>query len=115
MTTGFQTDPLHPPLPQQFALVNGRVVLPQVVLTGQAVVVQEGRIEGIAALGELGHDVARIDVGGRLIAPGLIDIHIHGAQGHTFNEATAAAFTTITRENARRGVTSLLATTATDS
>ncbi|MEZ4622424.1 MAG: amidohydrolase family protein [Caldilineaceae bacterium] len=54
------------------------------------------------------------DVGGRLICPGLIDIHIHGAQGHTFNEPTEVAFRTITETTARNGVTSLLATTATD-
>ncbi|MEJ2750865.1 MAG: N-acetylglucosamine-6-phosphate deacetylase, partial [Anaerolineae bacterium] len=42
-----------------------------------------------------------------------IDIHTHGALGHTFNEPTAEAFGAITAENARRGVTALLATTAT--
>jgi N-acetylglucosamine-6-phosphate deacetylase len=35
--------------------------------------------------------------------------------GHTFNEATAPAFATITGEQASRGVTGLLATTMTDS
>jgi N-acetylglucosamine-6-phosphate deacetylase len=44
----------------------------------------------------------------------LIDLHTHGALGHTFNEATAEAFATITTEQASRGVTSLLATTMTD-
>jgi N-acetylglucosamine-6-phosphate deacetylase len=95
-----------------FALVNGRVVTPQAVESGKAVVVDGSTIAAIAAA-ELDDDIDLIDVGGRLITPGLIDIHTHGALGHTFNEPTAAAFEVITRENARRGVTSLLATPAT--
>ena len=98
---------------KRFALVNGRVVLPQTVETGKAVIVNGSTIIGIANMDELGDELEKIDVNGNLIAPGLIDIHTHGALGHTFNEPTAEAFTVITRENARRGVTSLLATPAT--
>ena len=43
----------------------------------------------------------------------LIDIHIHGALGHTFNDATEEAFLSIAAENSVRGVTSLLATITT--
>lgn len=100
--------------PVRFALVNGRIVLPQQVVEGQALLVEAGRITGLVATDKLAGSVARIDVGGRLIAPGLVDIHTHGALGYTFNDASAAAFETILHENARRGVTSLLATTLTD-
>ncbi len=96
-----------------FALVNGRVVTPQALESGKAVVIDGSTIAAIVAAAELDDDIDLIDVGGRLITPGLIDIHTHGALGHTFNEPTAAAFEVITRENARRGVTSLLATPAT--
>ena len=98
---------------KRFALVNGRVVLPQTVESGKAVVVDGSTIAGIANSDELGDEIEKIDVNGNLITPGLIDIHTHGALGHTFNEPTAEAFGVITRENARRGVTSLLATPAT--
>jgi N-acetylglucosamine-6-phosphate deacetylase len=99
----------------QYALVNGRLVLPSEVVMGKALVVADGRILDICAPNELDEAIPRIDVGGRLVTPGLIDIHIHGAAGRTFNEASADAFRTILAENARRGVTSLLATTVTDS
>lgn len=102
-------------LPTRFALVNGRIVLPTAIVMGQALLIDNGHIVDIVPVAALDHDLPQIDVGGRLISPGLIDIHIHGARGHSFNEPTAEAFATITRENARRGVTSLLATTATDS
>lgn len=95
------------------ALVNGSIVLPDRVVTGQALYVDEERIRAICALDELPGDLPRIDVGGRVITPGLVDIHIHGAEGMTFNDATADAFGTVLRANARAGVTSLLATTAT--
>lgn len=106
-------DPMISPETAPLALVNGRIVLPDRVVDGRALLVADSKIVAVAALDELAANTARLDVGGRLITPGLIDIHTHGALGHTFNEPTAAAFGAITAENLRRGVTSLLATTAT--
>jgi N-acetylglucosamine-6-phosphate deacetylase len=97
------------------ALTNGQVVLPDKIVTGQAVVIEAGKIIGLGPVDSLGSETERFDVGGRTIAPGLIDLHTHGALGHTFNEATPAAFATIVEEQASRGVTGLLATTMTDS
>jgi N-acetylglucosamine-6-phosphate deacetylase len=96
------------------ALAGGRVILPDRVAGGVAVVVEGGKIAGIAAAGDLGADIEIVDVGGRYVAPGLIDIHTHGARGHTFNEPTAEAFAAIAAANAAAGVTALLATIATD-
>jgi len=94
------------------ALTDGLIALPGEIVAGKALVLEDGKISGLADSDELGSDVTRISVGGRLIAPGLVDIHTHGALGHTFNEPAPQAFATITRENARHGVTSLLATLA---
>jgi N-acetylglucosamine-6-phosphate deacetylase len=96
----------------RFALTNGRVILPHRIVTDKAVVVEGKKIVGIVEADSLGAEAEKIDVGGRYITPGLIDIHVHGALGHTFNEPEAEAFATITVENVRRGVTSLLATMA---
>lgn len=101
------------PLPgRPFALVNGRLAAPGGLCDGRAVVVQSGRIAGLAAPGDLGSEFARVDVGGRLVAPGLIDLHTHGALGRTFNDPEPEAWGLICAANARAGVTSLLATLA---
>ncbi len=94
------------------AFINGHIALPDRLVTGRALLIEGSRIVGLADLGDLTDDAERIDVGGRLITPGLVDIHTHGAVGHTFNEPDEAAWTAILAENARRGVTSVLATLA---
>jgi len=97
----------------RWALVNGRLILPREVVVGKALVGEGDKIVGVADPDALGDEVERIDVGGRTIAPGLVDMHTHGALGHTFNEPTAEAFEVITAANAAHGVTALLATVAT--
>jgi N-acetylglucosamine-6-phosphate deacetylase len=98
---------------KRLALTNGRIVLPQQVVTGQALILEDDKIAGLAGVETLEATIEPLDVGERYITPGLIDLHIHGALGHTFNEPAEESFRIITQENARRGVTSLLATTAT--
>ena len=100
---------------KRWALINGRVVLPDRIVSGQAVVVEEAQIVGIVEAAALVPEVTTVDVGGRLITPGLIDIHTHGAVGHSFNEPTAEAWSAVLATNAQHGVTSVLATIATAS
>jgi N-acetylglucosamine-6-phosphate deacetylase len=97
----------------RFALTNGRVILPKALVTDKAVIVEGQKILDVSELAALGSGVQEIDVGGRYITPGLIDIHVHGAVGHTFNEPTVEAFAAITGESVTRGITGLLATLAT--
>lgn len=97
----------------RIALVNGRIVLPDAVTQDKAIVVEGEKILALVSEGALDSHIEKIDVGGRFITPGLIDLHTHGALGHTFNEPTADAFGTICTENAQRGVTTLVATLAT--
>lgn len=95
------------------ALVNGTLVLPDRLVHGEAILIEDERIRAICALGDLPSDVAQVDVAGQIVAPGLVDIHIHGAKGANFNDATLSAFSTVLEATARAGVTSVLATTAT--
>ena len=99
----------------RFALTNGRVILPEAIVAGKAVVVEGDKILDVADRATLGSDVQQIDVGGRYITPGLIEIHMHGAMGYTFNEPVTEAYATITEETVSRGLTALMATVATAS
>ncbi|MGD9941805.1 MAG: amidohydrolase family protein, partial [Burkholderiaceae bacterium] len=46
-------------------------------LSGHALVVEAGRIAGLAPLAELGSDTELIDLGDCTLLPGLIDSHVH--------------------------------------
>jgi N-acetylglucosamine-6-phosphate deacetylase len=95
----------------RFALTNGRIILPREIVNDRAVIIESGSIVKLGNEDALTNDMECVDVGGRFIAPGLIDIHTHGALRHHFLEATDEAFCAITAEQIQHGVTSLLATT----
>jgi N-acetylglucosamine-6-phosphate deacetylase len=52
-----------------------------------------------------------IDLAGGYLAPGFVDLHVHGGAGADFMDGTADAFRTVCRAHARHGTTSLLPTT----
>src|SRR5437764_6774550 len=92
---------------------NARLIFPNGIRDGLQVVVEEGKI---AAIGERSlayrkHEV--MDLNGNYLAPGFIDLHVHGALGRDTMEASAEAFRSICDFHASGGTTSLLLTTAT--
>ena len=54
-----------------------------------------------------------IDFGDAVLAPGLIDIHVHGGGGHDVMEGSDASLAAVERLMARHGVTSYCPTTVT--
>ena len=52
-----------------------------------------------------------VDLQGGYLAPGFIDLHVHGGDGADFMDGTEAAFRTVCKAHARHGTTSLLPTT----
>ena len=88
---------------------NGRILTPAGELRGQELVVADGRIAALRGPGEDGGEI--LDAQGLLLAPGLIDLHVHGALGCDVMDATPAALTTMAHYFAQHGVTSWLPTT----
>ncbi|MBN8590706.1 MAG: N-acetylglucosamine-6-phosphate deacetylase [Anaerolineae bacterium] len=97
------------------ALTGGRIVLSDSITETQALLVDAGRITGIVNTNSVPESYVQVDVGGRYITPGLIDLHIHGTLNYSFNQATSESWSTILEANAAHGVTALLPTIATDS
>ena len=76
----------------------------------------EGRIQAISPAGAtFPAGARRIDGRGLTACPGFIDLHIHGARGFDFMDATEDAYRTIGEYHAAGGTTSYLPTTATES
>jgi N-acetylglucosamine-6-phosphate deacetylase len=92
---------------------NARLIFSDGIRDGLEVVVEEGKIAAIheRSLAHRKHEV--IDLDGNYLAPGFIDLHVHGAVGRDTMEASAEAFRSVCDFHASGGTTSLLLTTAT--
>jgi len=92
-------------------LTNARLIFPDGTRDGLEVVVERGKIAEIREQTRArGENV--IDLDGNYLAPGFIDLHVHGALGRDTMEASEEAFRRICDFHASGGTTSLLLTTA---
>ncbi len=89
---------------------NARLILPDGIRDGLEVVVEGGKI---AEIREESARTDAINLRGNYLAPGFIDLHIHGALGRDTMEATPETFRGICDYHATGGTTSLLLTTVT--
>jgi N-acetylglucosamine-6-phosphate deacetylase len=92
---------------------NARLIFPDGIRDALDVVVEHGKIAAIPerSLANRKHEV--IDLNGNYLAPGFIDVHVHGALDRDTMEASAEAFRAVCDFHASGGTTSLLLTTAT--
>jgi N-acetylglucosamine-6-phosphate deacetylase len=90
---------------------NGTIVLPDHLLVRGTVTVEAGRIAAVSPAGAAPAGADIIDLRGCYLAPGFIDLHVHGGAGADFMDGSADAFRTVCRAHARHGTTSLLPTT----
>jgi N-acetylglucosamine-6-phosphate deacetylase len=92
---------------------NGRLIFPEGIRDGLELVVRDGKIAEVHAQRDCVADEAIIDLEKNFLAPGFIDLHLHGAVGRDMMEATLEAFRAICDYHASGGTTSLLLTTVT--
>ena len=106
-----------PPSSAPVVFLNGRLVLPDRVIDDGAVVARAGRISAVGRREDLAvpKGASVVDAGFGLIAPGFVDIHVHGGDGADFMDGTAEAVKTAVRCHTRHGTTTIFPTTTTGS
>lgn len=95
-------------------VIKGTLATPRGLIPGSHIVVESGRIREVAS-GEPRVQGTVYDFGESIVAPGFIDIHVHGGGGHGVMDASLGAINGLSARLAAGGVTSFLATTHTAS
>jgi N-acetylglucosamine-6-phosphate deacetylase len=89
-----------------------RLVLLDTILENAWITFEEGKITGFGQ-GEAPEAASSIDGKGDYLAPGLVDIHVHGGNGADFLDGTPEAFLTVADYHLSGGTTALCPTLAT--
>ncbi|MEO6871848.1 MAG: N-acetylglucosamine-6-phosphate deacetylase, partial [Chthoniobacterales bacterium] len=92
---------------------HGRLVFPDRVADDWSLRVCDGKIAGFGERIEPQPNEEVLDLDGNFLAPGFIDLHVHGAVGRDTMEGTPEAFRAICDYHASGGTTSLCLTTVT--
>lgn len=90
-------------------VIRGTIVIPHEIIQEGHVVVEAGRITQVGS-GAPSSAGRVLDYGDCLVAPGFIDLHVHGGGGHDVMGASTEGLNGLSRFLAAGGVTSLLAT-----
>ena len=70
------------------AIINGKIVLENAIINNKILIFND-RIVDI--IDDEGQDLSKMDIidaKGHFVAPGLIDLHTHGAGGYEFGDET---------------------------
>ena len=91
-------------------IINGKILTPQGWIHGGSVIYENGKILEIKNNSYIVQHAEVIDAKGMCVAPGGIEIHIHGGGGRDFMEGTEDAFRTAIHAHMLHGTTSIFPT-----
>ena len=94
-------------------LRNARIILPDRILATASLRVRDGCIHEFAESLAPEPGESAMDLAGKFLCPGFIDLHVHGALRRDSMEGTPEAFKSICQYHASGGTTALALTTAT--
>ena len=89
------------------------IVTPLEIYEDADVLIEDGTIVAIGPGVASGEIAEVVDAGGAIVAPGYIDVHVHGSAGHDTMDGTREAIEGMARFFAAHGVTSFCPTTLT--
>ena len=97
------------------AFTAGRLLTPTEAVEHPLVLVDEGRVLEISSRSsrQLPTGISAFDLGEGVMAPGYVDLHIHGSAGYDVMDDSAEALPAIESLLSRHGVTSYFPTTVT--
>ena len=95
------------------AIFANRLLTPLTEVRDALVLIEDETIRAVGARANIAVPASarRTELGDRIIAPGFIDVHIHGGAGRDVMEATADSLGAIARHLLRHGTTSFIPTT----
>ncbi|RIU94488.1 N-acetylglucosamine-6-phosphate deacetylase [Oceanobacillus picturae] len=94
---------------------NVSILTEETIMEDSALLLESGKISKIGKQSSLPDEIQEIDGKGKIVIPGFIDGHIHGANGADVMDASNTALDSIASVLPREGTTSFLATTITQS
>jgi N-acetylglucosamine-6-phosphate deacetylase len=72
----------------RLALINGRAITPSGVLKRATLLIEDGRIAALQSGGTGPFDGKAFDARGLIVAPGFLEMHVHGEAGYDTMDAT---------------------------
>lgn len=101
---------------RRLRIVGGQLVLPDGIAPNrEGVWIEDGRIVAVNETLTAEGDWESVDAKDTFIAPGFVDVHVHGGAGADFLDGTVDAALKATAYHATGGTTSLLATAGAES
>jgi len=106
---------------EKIKFINANIVTPFRIIKNGYVIVEGGKITNV---GEYNPDCSCcngnnncyyrvIDIDGKYLSPGFIDIHTHGGGGHDFLDGTVEAYLGAAEKHLQHGTTAMVPTTTT--
>ena len=98
------------------ALVNGRILAGEQIVSGQTVLLSQGRIEGVVPSADPRcRDAVDVNLEGQILLPGFIDVQVNGGGGVLFNDdPSLESIRAIGSAHRRFGTTGFLPTLISD-
>ncbi|MCE8519892.1 N-acetylglucosamine-6-phosphate deacetylase [Ruegeria pomeroyi] len=97
------------------ALSGAKILTPEGVVDGHMLVIDAGRIQRIAPLGEIPANARHLRLQGGWLAPGFVDLQVNGGGGVMLNNAPSVdSLRKMAQAHARIGATTILPTLITD-